>query len=100
MISLNMLTPYETMIEVAKRARGKRLELNLTQESLSNRSGVSVGTIKKFERSGKISFESILKLALILNVLDDFNQLFHPQKQTEESLDQVLKKKTRKRGRK
>ena len=98
MVALNMLTPYEVMTEIAKRSKERRLELDLTQETLAKRSGVSLGTLKKFERNGKIAFESLLKLALVLNALDDFNHLFHSKNQTYQSLDQILKKKTRKRG--
>ena len=100
MISLNMLTTYEAMHLIAKRACEKRLELNFSQKTLADRSGVSLGTLKKFEKTGKISFESLLKLAFILDSLEDFGKLF-PQKALESyiSFDQILKKKIRRRGR-
>lgn len=97
----NLLTPYENMLQIASRAKLKRLELNLSQETLSQKSGVSLGVLKKFERTGKISLESLLKLALSLDGLTEFSVLF-PAKPLESyvTLDQILKKKTRKRGRK
>lgn len=101
MVSINLLTPYETKVQIAKQAKEKRLELNFSQETLSSRSGVSLGVLKKFERTGKISLESLLKLALVLESLVDFAEVFHPKDlESYPSLDHLLKKKTRKRGRK
>jgi len=96
-----MMTPYETMRCMAERARGKRLSLNLSQEGLGARSGVSCSVIKKFEYSGKISLESLLKIAMVLGSLEGFAHLFHITPATAfSSLEQLLEvKKTRKRGR-
>ena len=71
-----MSSPQEIGKHIAKQAQAKRLSLNLSQETLAERSGVSWGTLKKFERSGKISLESLLKLALALGCLQDFDSLF------------------------
>ena len=96
----NLLTPYEAMLQIASRAKSKRLELNLSQETLSEKSGVSLGVLKKFERTGKISLESLLKLALVLDALLEFGSLFSPKPlESYVTIDQILKKKTRKRGR-
>jgi len=56
-----------------------RKELNLTQLDLSEKSGVSYGSIKRFERFGKISFESLLKIAEALDRLHEFESLFLSQ---------------------
>ncbi|MEM1244622.1 MAG: helix-turn-helix transcriptional regulator [Pseudomonadota bacterium] len=86
---------------MAKRVRAKRLTLNLSQQSLALRSGVSYGTLKKFELSGQISLKSLLKLAVILDALEEFENLFPEQKLEKlASLDDLLKVKIRKRGRK
>lgn len=103
MISINitMLTPREMLLKVAERAKAKRLALNLSQKTLSAKSGVSHGVIKKFERTGQISLGSLLKLALPLNALKDFNQLFIPSPPEEAlTLDELIHQDTaRKRGR-
>ena len=44
MISVNMMTPGEMQKEIASRARDLRLELNLSQQTLSEKSGVSYGS--------------------------------------------------------
>lgn len=76
MISLNILTPMEYLAKITQGAKTKRLSLNLSQQNLSTRSGVSLRSIKRFERTGKISLESLLKLALVLESLESFNSLF------------------------
>lgn len=101
MIPIDFMTPPEMAYHIAQRAKDKRLEQNLSQHSLSERSGVSLAVLKKFERTGKISLESLLKLALALGSLAEFTQLFRPAlPETAKTLDELLKQKTRKRGRK
>ncbi len=67
-----MLTPLEMAAHIAKQAQEKRLFLNMSQQTLTERSGVSYGVLKKFERTGKISLESLLKLAFALGSLEAF----------------------------
>ena len=95
------LTPFEASQMLAKSAREKRLSLNLSQQSLSETSGVSYSVIKKFELTGKISLESLLKIAAALDCLNGFSELFKYDIFLEAtSLDELMKQKTRKRGRK
>ncbi len=94
------MMPHEMAKHIAKQMREKRLILNFSQKSLSQRSGVSLGVLKKFEQTGKISLESLLKMALILDAFEEFKDLFKPtppEKFT--TLDELLLDKTRKRGR-
>jgi transcriptional regulator with XRE-family HTH domain len=96
-----MKSSHDVTQEIAKKSKDKRLSLNLSQHTLSVRSGVSYGTLKKFENSGKISLESLLKIALALGELESFEHLF-AKSATElpSSLDELLRDKSRKRGRK
>lgn len=100
-MDFNLLTPHDLIQQIPRQAKEKRLSLNLSQASLSKRSGVSFGVIKKFETTGKISLESLLKLALVLESLEEFASLF-PLKPLESytTLDELLKTKPRRRGRK
>ena len=100
MIALFIPTPHEVALHVAKQLRAKRLSLNLSQQTLAERSGVSYGVLKKFERLGEISFHSLLKLALTLGSLAEFNDLFAGAKPEQmASLDDLIKHHSRKRGR-
>lgn len=94
-------TPTEVAAYIASHARAKRLSLNLSQLSLSERSAVSLGVLKKFERTAKISLESLLKIAMALGCLEEFLQLFRATPiEAISSLDQLLEKNIRQRGRK
>lgn len=96
-----LLTPSEVSSKVSQSVREKRLSLNLSQQSLSKSSGVSYAVIKKFELTGKISLESLLKIAAALGCLSEFTQLFKVDALANiNSLDDLINPKTRKRGRK
>ena len=99
MLAINISTPKSIMQNLKDKFRQKRLSLNLTQEGLSNKSGVSLGSIKRFESSGEISFESLLKIALVLNCLDDFKNIANKKDEQYEKMDDLLKiKPSKKRG--
>jgi len=92
-------TPESILQALVSKARARRLSMQLTQEGLAKRSGVSYGSLKKFERTGQISLQSLLKLALVLDALDDFLLLFVAKKQEHLSLDDLMREeKKRKRG--
>lgn len=99
MISV-LMTPSEVSVHIAKQVRAKRLSLNLSQIGLSERSGVSYAVIKKFEQTGKISLDSLLKISFILDASEAFLSLFQVDplmKMT--SLEELVSPKMRKRGR-
>jgi len=100
MISISITTSQEMQQKIAQKVRAKRLALDLSQLSLAEKSGVSYGVLKKFERTGQISLESLLKLALALGAMDDFNTLFPDKPELALSLDELIEDNARKRGRK
>ena len=63
-------------MQIANRMQKKRKANKLTQMQLAGRSGVSLGSIKRFERLGEISLSSLVKIAFILDCEDDFDSLF------------------------
>ncbi len=99
MLAINISTPKSIMQNLKDRFKQKRLSLNLTQEGLANKSGVSLGSVKRFESSGEISLESLLKIALVLNCLDDFKNIANKKDEEYETMEDLLKSKPiRKRG--
>ncbi len=99
-MSFNLYTPQELSEQIALKAKQSRLNQNLTQEGLASRSGVSLGSVKRFERIGQISLESLLKIALVLNSLSEFENLFNENSKPITSLDQIIAEpKTKLRGR-
>ncbi len=97
-MSIILKTPDEVMIDIAKRAKAKRLALNLTQEGLANRSGVSLPSLKRFEKSGLISLSSLLDIAVVLGSLEEFEELFKPRNARPSLFSLESKPSKRKRG--
>lgn len=92
--------PASIAIRIARQFRERRLELNLPRELLAKQSGVSAGSIKRFETTGEISLKSLLQLALVIGYTDEFLQLFARKQYA--SIEEVVaarKVKTRKRAR-
>ncbi len=95
-----ILTSKELLEHIAQNARALRLTQNLTQSGLSVRSGVALATIKKFEHSGQISLESLLKIAIALGASAPFESLFVIDNAITVSLDELIEQaKPRQRGR-
>ncbi len=70
--------PLDILKETAQKHRVLRKQLKLSQAHLAEKSGVSLGSLKRFEQTGNISFESLLKLAHVLGRLHDFETIFSP----------------------
>jgi transcriptional regulator with XRE-family HTH domain len=83
-----MANILDTKIALAKRIRARRREGKLSQAALAARSGVSLGSIKRFEGSGDISLASLLRIALVLGYEADFDALF--ERRNYQSLDEIL----------
>lgn len=97
MITFSLLPSEDITLELAVRLRERRLAHKLTQEGLSNRSGVPLGTLKKFERTGQVAFVSFIRLVVALGDEAALEGLLLEQKY--ESLDSVLEvKKKPRRG--
>jgi transcriptional regulator with XRE-family HTH domain len=77
MLNINLKGVSDHLTDIAKRAKDKRLLLNITQLELAERSGVSLGSVRRFENSGLVSLSALLSIALVLGNLNDFEQLFH-----------------------
>jgi transcriptional regulator with XRE-family HTH domain len=69
-------TPSQVQLELAERFKKLRKNKKLSQSELADKSGVSLGSIKRFEYTGQISLESLLKLAHLFGRLDDFEEVF------------------------
>ena len=77
--SLNKL-PSDILKEIAAKVKILRKEAAISQLKLAKKSGVSHGSIKRFEQSGQISFESLLKITHVLDRLNEFETIFESNK--------------------
>ena len=68
--------PSDIQASLANKFRVLRKAQGYSQEETAKRSGVSLGSLKRFENTGQISLESLLKLSHLLDRLDDFKTVF------------------------
>ncbi|SEH76784.1 Helix-turn-helix [Paenimyroides aquimaris] len=87
--------------KIVESIRARRLQMELTQEGLSERAGVPLSTLRKFEQKGVISLDSFLKILSVVGGLEEIVDALKPKEQHFKSIDEVLKseeKTIRKRG--
>ena len=83
------LTANEILAEVARRVHDARIHAGLRQKDLAEKAGVSLGTFRRFERTGDVSMETVVKVAIALDKEREFLALFPPS--DPRSLDEVLR---------
>lgn len=66
----------EQLLVIAQRHKILRKRAKISQEAMAEISGVSLGSLKRFERSGQISLESLVKLVKSLGKEEDLDCLF------------------------
>jgi|JI7StandDraft_1071085.scaffolds.fasta_scaffold545360_2 transcriptional regulator with XRE-family HTH domain len=86
--------PYDFLEEIAAKHKVLRKQAGYSQSELASRSGVSLGSLKRFEATGQISLESLLKLVEILGRLDDFDLILKPIENLE-AIEKLFSDKTR-----
>ena len=92
---ITFITPTKAKMAIAENMKQRRLALNLTQAGLSERSGVALSTLRKFEQSGAISIDNLLKLMLVAGGLRKIVEASAPNQTRFSSIDDVLSGKTR-----
>lgn len=68
-------TPVQVQNELALRFKKIRQYKKISQAKMAEKSGVSLGSIKRFEYTGQISLESLLKLVHFIDRLSDFDEV-------------------------
>ena len=84
-------TPEELDQKLAQRVRKIRKRRSITQEKLASISGVSYGSIKRFETTGQISLLSLTKFAIALDLADELRNIFTqvPYKDIQEVINET-----------
>lgn len=97
-LSFDTISPNSKAKALAKRVKQRRLELNLTQEGLSTKAGITLAAYRRFEQTSKISLDGLLQIAYALDALNDFDEVFATPRYN--TLDEALQANqiTRKRG--
>ena len=85
----NQKTPNEIVKSLADKIKEHRKKLKFSQEVLAQKSGVSLGSIKRFETKYEISLQSFIKIAIALDLDNDLENLFTQKTYT--SIDEIIK---------
>ena len=72
----NLKSHKDIRLNLAKRFQQHRVNQNMTQEELAERSGVSLGSLRRFESQGEISLKHLVNVAITLRLAADFDDLF------------------------
>ena len=84
-------TPEELNKKLAMRVRNIRKRRSISQQKLSDISGVSYGSVKRFETTGQISLLSLTKIAIALDIADELRNIFTqvPYRNIEEVINET-----------
>ncbi len=84
----NPKTPKEIAKELVEKIKHQRKKLKISQTQLAAKSGVSIGSIKRFESKYEISLNSFIKILIALNLEQDLENLFTQKNYS--SIDEVI----------
>lgn len=99
MLPIELRSPSDVARMLARRVKALRLDFGWTQQELAERAGLTLATYRRFERTGQISLERLLKLAVILDARAGFDALFvRSPARSLADLEARSSRQTRKRG--
>jgi transcriptional regulator with XRE-family HTH domain len=81
-------SPNDIAKELVEKIKQQRKLLKISQIQLAAKSGVSLGSIKRFESKYEISLNSLIKILIALNLEKDFENLF--TQKSYNSIDEVI----------
>lgn len=81
-------SPNDIAKQLVEKIKQQRKMLKISQVQLATKSGVSLGSIKRFELKYEISLNSLIKILIALNLEKDFENLF--TQKTYNSIDEVI----------
>lgn len=90
-------SPAQAAREIAQREKEHRRRLGITQQQLASKSGVSLGSLRRFEQTGQIQLESMVRLMRVLGCDSELDGLF--AKPAYRSIEEVIQDNARHRTR-
>lgn len=70
--------PKEVVDLLCERLRKERLYLEMTQADVAARAGIGVTTVSNLEAGRNVSFENLVRVAMVLGRLKELEELFKP----------------------
>ena len=80
--------PEEVVALLCERLRKERLYLEMTQADVAARAGIGVNTVSNLEAGRNVSFENLVRVAMVLGRLKELEELFKPDLN---SVDDILR---------
>lgn len=91
-------TSDEVSLEIARRLRDHRLAQNMTHKELADRAALSKGMVANFEKTGKASLGSFIKLVMALGLVTQLNELLVYKATSIKQMEAMSKKRQRARS--
>lgn len=98
MVDFALAVPDEVCVAFGERARARRLMLNLSVDELAARVGISNKTLGNFERTGRCTLETFVRVLEALGALPDLQNVLLTQSSTIEDMRQKAAVRTRQRA--
>ena len=98
MVNFALALPEEICQEMGQRVRNRRVSLNVSVEELAQRVGISSNTLGNFERTGRCTFETFVRVLEALNALPDLASVLMTQPRSIEAMRQKAAVSTRQRA--
>jgi len=74
-MNLHGMSDRAILKETGRRLKRRRLELNLSQQSIADRAGLNRSTVSEIERGAPASLLTLVQLLRALDSLDDLNAM-------------------------
>lgn len=97
-MNFDLALPDEVCSELGRRTRARRLMLNLSVQELALRVGISDKTLSNFERTGRCTLETFVRILEALNALPDLAPVLVTQTRSIEDMRQKAASSIRQRA--
>lgn len=91
MLDFTFATSSELCKEIATRIKAQRMRLELSQPELAQRAGVALGTVSGFEKTGKATLDTLLRLIIALGLTKELEPLFLQKPTSIKELEEASK---------
>lgn len=88
-MDFSLASPQEIGTELCLRLKRQRLSQALTQADLAARAGISLGTVKNLEAARNTGLEAVIRVACVLGLAKELQDLFQLKIQTIEELERA-----------
>ena len=97
-MTFSLSTASEIQRVLGERLRTQRLAQALSQRDLAQMAGLSLGALRKMERNGQSSLETLIRVVHALGLAEELNSLFILKRESIAQMEQAEAVKQRKRA--